>query len=396
VNLTAREREIVALLRSDPMLDASALAERLASTRAAVSVHLSNLMKKGVVRGRGYVLRPEAHSVVVVGGAVLDTKVRTAGPPVLATSNPGTASWTAGGVGRNIAENLARLGSPTQLVSAVGKDPAAENVLARTTAAGVECRHVVVSAHPTGTYAAVLDDGGDLLVAVADMRATDELTVADLRVVPSLLGGADALVVDANLDATVVRWLLSAAQEAGVLAVLEPVSVAKATEVAPVIDGTVWVHTVTPNVDELAALVGRPVPDSVDGVVQAARALHERGVEHVWVRRGTRGSLLSVASRPTRPADDEADAVTASGSRVVLVDAPATQVVDVTGAGDSMTAGYVHALLGGDDPVEAARYGQVLAALTCASVDTVRPDLTAALVAAHLTPTQPATEELDR
>ena len=97
----------------------------------------------------------------------------------------------------------------------------------------------------------MLDDAGDLHIAVADMRATDELTVADLAVVPTLLGGADALVVDANLDATVIRWLLSAAQEAGVRSVFEPVSVAKATAAAPVFDGSVRVHTVTPNVDEL-------------------------------------------------------------------------------------------------------------------------------------------------
>jgi pseudouridine kinase len=78
----------------------------------------------------------------------------------------------------------------------------------------------------------------------------------------------------------------------------------------------------------------------------------------------------------------------------VLVGAPEVEVVDVTGAGDSMTAGYVHALLDGADVVRAARYGQVLAALTCASADTVRADLTPALVAAHLTATQPPTEEL--
>ena len=105
------------------------------------------------------------------------------------------------------------------------------------------------------------------------------------------------------------------------------------------------------------------------------------------MRRGTRGSLLSVAG------PDEADG---PRSHALLVGAPAVEVADVTGAGDSMTAGYVHALLDGADVVEAARYGQVLAALTCASADTVRADLTAALVAAHLTPTQPPTEELSR
>ena len=387
--MTAREREIVALLRAEPLLDAAALAERLGSTRAAVSVHLSNLTRKGLVLGRGYIVRPEADSVVVVGGAVMDSKVRTATAPVLGTSNPGTSSSTVGGVGRNIAENLARLGSPTVLVAAVGDDLAGRAVVARTEAAGVECRHVVTSPHPTGTYAAVLDDGGDLLVAVADMRATDELTVSDLEVVPSLLGGADALVLDANLDATVIRWLLSAAADAGIPGILEPVSVAKATEARPVLDGTVRVHTVTPNVDELAALVGAPVAGDVDAIVAAAGLLHDRGVEHVWVRRGTLGSLLSIAPRPT--GDDPGPA-----RRVVLVGAPATTVEDVTGAGDAMTAGYVHALLSGEDVVAAARYGQVLAALTCACADTVRPDLTPALVAGHLTPDDPFTEELHR
>ncbi|MEO6791220.1 MAG: carbohydrate kinase family protein [Ornithinibacter sp.] len=325
---------------------------------------------------------PRQGRVVVVGGAVLDAKVRTRSAAVLGTSNPGTSSSSVGGVGRNIAENLARLGTPTDLVAAVGDDLAGRTVVSHTRDAGVECAHVRTSVHPTGTYTAVLDDRGDLLIAVADMRATDELTVGDLTVVPSLLADADALVVDANLHADAVRWLFSAAADAGVIAVLEPVSVAKAADVATVIDGSVPLHTVTPNVDELAALVGQPVPDTVPGISAAALVLHDRGVEHVWVRRGTRGSLLSIAA-PERP-------------RLVLVGASSVEVADVTGAGDSMTAGYVHALLEGADVLESARYGQVLAALTCASPDTVRTDLTAALVAAHLTQTQPATEEINR
>src|SRR4051794_4254516 len=103
--LTEREREIVALLRRDPMIGSAAIAEALGTTRAAVNVHLSNLGKKGVIRGRGYVLSEEPW-VVVVGGANMDVKARGAGTAVPATSNPGAASMTAGGVGRNIAENL--------------------------------------------------------------------------------------------------------------------------------------------------------------------------------------------------------------------------------------------------------------------------------------------------
>ncbi|NHA67573.1 carbohydrate kinase family protein [Phycicoccus flavus] len=324
---------------------------------------------------------PEPVRVVVVGGAVLDAKVRTAGEPVLGTSNPGTATSGVGGVGRNVAENLARLGSPTVLVAAVGDDVAGRTVRARTAAAGVDVDHLVTTGLPTGTYTAVLDHRGDLLLAVADMRATDELGTGDLAVVPALLAGAGLLVLDGNLDVTVLRALLREADEAGVPVVLEPVSVAKATAAAPALDDGRPVHTVTPNADELAALTGLPVPDSVADVRAAAEVLHARGVERVWVRRGARGSLLSVRTPDGPP-------------RAVLVAAPTTDVVDVTGAGDAMTAGYVHSLLAGADVVEAARFGQVLAALTCASPDTVRPDLTAALVADRLTPTEPTTEEL--
>ena len=63
-------------------------------------------------------------------------------------------------------------------------------------------------------------------------------------------------------------------------------------------------------------------------------------------------------------------------------------VVDVTGAGDSMTAGFVHALLRDDDPVAAAAFGQATAALTTESAHTVRPDLTHALVTGRLTTQQ--------
>ena len=150
MRLTQRERDIVELLRAEPLLDAAALAERIGSTKAAVSVHLSNLTKKGALLGRGYVVRPEAQSVVVVGGVNMDIKAHSRGAVQLRTSNPGTARTSPGGVGRNIAENLARLGSPTHLVAAIGRDAFGEQVTAMTRAAGVMVDHLVVGDDPTG------------------------------------------------------------------------------------------------------------------------------------------------------------------------------------------------------------------------------------------------------
>lgn len=300
--------------------------------------------------------------VVVVGGANLDIKARTLLAHHPATSNPGVLSLAAGGVGRNIAENLARLGSPVSLVAAVGDDPFGTTVREATAAAGVAVDHLVtVPDGRTGTYLAVLDDHGDLVTGVADMAVTDGLTPELLAAAEPLLTRADAVILDGNLPGPVLGWALDLLAAAPALVVVDPVSVAKAHRLAPLLRPGRRVDAITPNLDELAALVDRPV--TLDGLVEAAGALHARGVALVWVRQGAAGSWLC---RPGEPPQH--------------VPAVPSVVADVTGAGDALTAAFVHARLRGDEPRAAARFAAAAAALTVAVPQTVRPDLTSAAV----------------
>jgi pseudouridine kinase len=299
---------------------------------------------------------------VVVGGANMDVKAWSAERLVAGTSNPGTAAVAPGGVGRNVAENLARLGTPVHLVAAVGADPLGDQLVAATAAAGVCVDHVRRGPHPTGTYTAVLDADGELFVAVAGMAATDALEPADLTAVGEMIAGAALLVVDGNLAPVTAGAALDLAAAAGVRAVVEPVSVPKAARLAGQLRSGRPVYAVTPNAGELAALAGRPAGTDQE-VREAVRALHGAGVELVWVRLGARGSLLS------GPGGCEA------------LPALESTVRDVTGAGDALLAAFCHAVLGGAAPVEAAAYGHAAAALTVASRHTVRPDLTERLVA---------------
>lgn len=360
MELTEREREIVALLRRDPLIGSAAIADALGTTRAAVNVHLSNLGKKGVILGRGYVLSEEP-AVVVIGGANMDIKARSAATAVPATSNPGSGSMAAGGVGRNVAESLARLGTRTHLVAAIGSDGLGDQVLAATSGAGVHVEHVRRTARSTGTYTAVLDADGELVVAVADMAATDELDAEQVLAARDLVASAALLVLDGNLAPHTIATALDLATTAGTRVVLEPVSVPKAAARAHLVTPEQPIHLLTPNRDELGALTGLPVRTARQ-VERAARTLHDRGVEVVWVRLGADGSLLCTPERDRRLAAVHAE------------------VVDVTGAGDAMLAGFCHALLAGADPFDAAAYGHAAAALTIASPHTVRPDLTDRLV----------------
>jgi pseudouridine kinase len=309
-------------------------------------------------------------TVVVVGGANVDIKAHSAKRALPRSSNPGSAVTSLGGVGRNIAENLARLRDRTHLVTAVGRDTFGEQVVAGTRSAGVLVDHVITLDGSTGTYLAVIDADGELLVAVADMQVADRLTVEHLLPVRDLLRQTDLLVVDGNIPHDPMAWLLDEAADAGIRVVVDPVSVAKAHRLAGVLSPRRPVLAITPNHDELAALAGSSVSSTRAGILGAAQLLHARGVQHVWVRQGTRGSLLC-----SRGEDGLPTATTLS--------APVAGVVDVTGAGDAMTAAFVHALLRGEPPEDAARLGQVAAALTVESQHAVRPDLTENLVDAE-------------
>ncbi|WP_310526834.1 PfkB family carbohydrate kinase [Nocardioides sp.] len=358
--LTDREEQILDLLRRDPLMGSEALAAALGTTRASINVHISNLGKKGVILGRGYVLA-ESPGAVVIGGANMDLKARSQARATSHTSNPGHGSMAPGGVARNIAENLARLGDRVHLVSVVGRDPLGENLLSHTAAAGVRIEHVARTDRPTGTYTAVLDVDGELIVAIADMAATAELGPDQVQAARDVIASAGVLVLDGNLRRDALEHALDLS--GGVRTIFEPVSVPKAAALKDALDSRLY--AVTPNRDELAALTD--LPTRTDRQVRTAAAtLHARGVELVWIRMGGRGSWLLTT--------DE------------LIEIPALRadVEDVTGAGDSMLAAFCHVLLDGGTPEQAARFGHAAAALTVASAHTVRPDLTPRLIRATL------------
>ena len=174
--------------------------------------------------------------VVVVGGANMDLKAQTIAQVRPETSNPGTTYFSPGGVGRNVAENLARLGTPVHLVAAVGHDLMGDQLVAQTAASGVGVAYVTRLDVSTGSYTAVLDVDGELVVAVADMSATDALGIEEIDDAESLIGAAALLVLDANLSsATLLRSIeYAAANDVPVL--IDPVSTPKAERLRPILE----------------------------------------------------------------------------------------------------------------------------------------------------------------
>jgi pseudouridine kinase len=291
--------------------------------------------------------------IVCIGAANLDRKLRSLAPLQMGTSNPAQAHESFGGVARNIAENLARLGAPVALMTAVGNDAAGGALLAHARAAGIDTHATLtLTGACSGTYTAVLDGSGDMVVALADMGLYEQLTPAWLAAHTALRASAAMVMADLNLPYETVAALIAAANRDQV--VLVAVSVPKMARLPALLAG---VRLVILNEGELAARVQRPLVTEQD-IATACRTLQGQGARDVVVTCGARGVFHT----------------TADG--VAHLPAPRAEPVDVTGAGDAFAAAVCFTLhQDGAGLALACRRGLALAALTLACRETVSPAL---------------------
>jgi pseudouridine kinase len=285
--------------------------------------------------------------VIVIGGANVDIKGRVSGAFVGATSNPGEVTVSVGGVGRNIAENLARLGVTVSLLTVIGNDANGRLVRETTDAAGVDLSLTLTGPAATGTYLVILDRKGELQSAVNDMHNIEWLKPKHLEAVESKLSSADMLVADCNINAACLDWLCAFSARTGMRLMIEPVSVPKAKKLLT-FKRAKPVFAVTPNKQQLEALTREK---DLHGAI--AR-LHALGFENVVVHRGSKGA---VASSPDGLIEVAATA--------------ALDIADVTGAGDAAVAGLVAGILEGLSFSQSAALGQAAAAIKLASRDSV-------------------------
>jgi len=292
--------------------------------------------------------------VVVVGAACLDVKGRPLGDIVAGTSNPGVVQISVGGGARNVAENLARLGTPTALLSVVCQDDFGRTIMRQTEQAGVDTDHMLISCEQhSAAYMALQSAERALLVALDDTTATSALTPEYISDHAGLLEQARMVVIDANVPLETAETLLSICRAAGVPVALEPVAYAPALRYRPLVGAF---YLVTPNGVEAQALTGLPVSDTAQGAL-AAKHLVAAGVQIAIITLGHAGLVYATPEASGYVPSIEGD------------------IIDPTGAGDALTAAVVYALLN-DIPVdEAVRLGVSAASLTLASTDTVRQDL---------------------
>lgn len=296
-------------------------------------------------------------TVVVFGGANLDLIARPSDCLRPGVSNPGTVFVGAGGAGRNVAANLARLGAPTELVSAVGSDAAGDYLLAETARAGVGIAHVLRLGVRSNYYVAITGAGADVL-AVSDMGTAEALSPDHVEAVAPLARQARMVVVDANLHPRTIAAAVSAAGSAPIC--LLPTSPAKAMRMAQALNRATLIVAGTA---ELEVLTDRPVAGPADAL-DAAWALRSRTHATVIVSMGAQGIGMA-------------------GEETCWLDALPVAVVDVTGAGDAVGAAAVFAAITGLTAGETVRLARAAGAMTVTMQGATHPALSLAALRAY-------------
>jgi pseudouridine kinase len=346
--MTQRERQILQLIESDPMIQQQEIAERLNIARSSVAVHISNLIKKGYIAGKGYVLRSGSY-VVVVGGVNVDIGGRSHAPLVAADSNPGTVTVSLGGVGRNIAHNLSLLGCDVRLLSAYGDDAHGQQVASSCASLGIDLSHALkVPGGTTSTYLYLTDEQGEMALAVSDMSICERITPEYLAENLSLLQNAQVVVADTNIPAESLVYL---AENCTTPLFIDPVSTVKAEKLRPILHK---IHTLKPNKLEAELLSGIAVRTPKD-MEQAAQKLAELGIHRMFISMGAEGVFAAMDNQSLR-----------------LPTIPGN-MVNTTGCGDAFMAALVWAYLQGMDLKQTAAAGLAAGSIAMESQETINP-----------------------
>jgi pseudouridine kinase len=294
--------------------------------------------------------------VLVIGAAGIDVVGRLKSVISGRTSSPAEIRTSFGGVARNVAENLARLGQPVKLLTVVGEDKNGDRLLEHVSEAGVDISAVLRSPMgPTGTYVAVVKQRGELYFGMDDMRVINALTPDYIEDNYGLFKEASILFMDMNLPKDTIRKVMSLARRANLPVCVDPTSKAIAGKLIPYISRF---RMITPNSSEAGLLCDHDfdISDREEALF-VAKHLVSQGVEIV---------IISLAEFGVCYATSET-----SG----YVPAILTDIIDPTGAGDALTATVIFALLNDIPLDDAVRLGVSAANLTLRYQGAVVPDL---------------------
>ena len=259
--------------------------------------------------------------VCVVGGANIDISGTTFSYLNYHDSNPGKINTSLGGVGRNIAENLSRMGVNVEFISVFGNDNYSRDIKESCDKLNISLNYSeTILNERTSTYLCINDEHGEMQLAVSDMDIYDNVTSSFLENRLHIINASRALIVDTNIPKNSLDYLMGNTK---VPIFIDTVSTKKTEKIKDSIHN---VYALKPNINEVEILSGIKIIDE-DDLKEATDIILKKGVKQIYVSLGSDGVYYT-------------DGINKNKLPTIT-----DTIVNTTGAGDSFLAGVVWAFL---------------------------------------------------
>lgn len=354
--MTDREREILEILKKNPMISQQELADLLNISRTSVAVHITNLMKKGHILGKGYILKKENY-VTVIGGSNMDIQGFPVNPLVMYDSNPGKVEISLGGVGRNIAENISRLNVNTKLISAIGNDLYGNTILSQCKDLNIDISDCFISdEYATSIYISILNNDKDMQLAISHMDIIEKLDESFIHSKYSSINNSNAIVIDTNLSQDTIEFITRTYSHLPIF--VDTVSTAKCKKIENILHRFEGIKL---NKYEAEKLSGIKINTIEDAKISSEYFI-EKGVGSVFITLGSDGVYCA----------NKHESLHIEGIKI--------NIVNATGAGDAFMAGIIYGFMNNLTLSETAKFSVGASILALSHKNTINPNISVDLI----------------
>lgn len=288
-------------------------------------------------------------NITVIGSIYIDIKGHPKETFMPGCRNAGFIEYVHGGVGRNIAEDLAAVGERPVLVSLCEPGGKGNEVLSHLSEAGVDTRFIARTEHGSGSWLAVFNEQGEVAASISARADLTPLADVIEQNHEDIFAQTDLVILEFDIDPAAVRKTLDYARRYG-----KKVCCAVAT-ISEALDQTGWLRQADLficNQQEAGVLFGEDLKNNSPAEILAKtqQYLRDTGLKSMVVTLSERGSVFA-----------------GQGGEEGLCPAVPAAVKDTTGAGDAYCAGLCAALAKGHSLGDACLFGTRISSSVVAS-----------------------------
>ena len=280
------------------------------------------------------------NEVLVIGAQNIDIFAKSDNDYRLHDSNLAKIHIAFGGVGRNIVENIQRLGNQVHFITVFGDDYFSKTAYRSLEEMGVDVSESLSLVNESNSvYLGVMDKDNDLFIGLNDMDITNNLNIKFFETKKDFISKFEIIVIDNNLNIETLDYLLTTYSKKTI--VMDAVSAHKVVKLEK--------HLKNISVLKLNQIELNEITNESE-VINQINELHLKGANSLLITNQDKDVVLSKKD----------------GTEVISP-LKINNIVNATGAGDGFLSGYVHGMLTGVNDLEKLKFAVKVAYITLSS-----------------------------